>query len=154
MKVIEKAKELLEPIAKERGYFVVDVAYRREGGRFVLRIALDKQDGITVDECSRLNNELSELLDKEDAIAEHYLLEVSSPGLDRKLKTDRDFVWAIGKNVRVNAYAPLPLNGKNTFRGLLVGLGDGTMVVDENGVSTEIPREKVSSARLDEKVKL
>lgn len=151
MEIIEKVKALLEPIASERGYFVVDVTYRREGGKFVLRVTLDREDGLTMDECTRLNNELGELLDKDDTVTERYLLEVSSPGLDRKLKSDRDFIWAVGKNVTVSTYAPL--DGKNTFRGVLVGLGDGTVVIDENGVSTEIPREKVASARLNEKAK-
>ena len=144
--IIEKVKALLEPIASERGYFVVDIIYRREGGQFALRIALDKEGGITVDECARLNNELGEFLDKDSTVTERYLLEVSSPGLDRKLKTDRDFMWAVGKSVAVSTYAPI--DGKNMFRGVLVGLGDGTIVVDENGVSTEIPREKVASAKL------
>lgn len=152
MEVAEKAKELLGPIAAERGYLVLDVTYRREGGKFVLRVTLDKEGGVTMGECTRLNNELSELLDKEDAIMDEYLLEVSSPGLDRKLKTDRDFAWAVGKSVKISTYAPL--EGKNTFRGVLVGLGEGTVVIDEEGVSTEIPREKIANAKLDEKVEL
>ena len=124
MEIIEKVKALLEPIASERGYFVVDITYRREGGQFVLRIALDKEGGITMDECARLNNELGELLDKENIVDEGYLLEVSSPGLDRKLKKDSDFVWAGGKRVTVSTYAPM--EGRNAFRGVLVGLGDFT----------------------------
>ena len=146
MEVLSKVKELLGPIAEERKYYIVEVTYRREGRRFVLRILADKTGGITADECGWLNNELSEILDKENIIEEQYTIEVSSPGLDRKLEKDEDFVWAVGKKIKVTTYAPL--NGKNVFTGVLLGLGDGIVVIDETGVSAEIPREKIASARL------
>ncbi len=146
MEIVEKVKALLGPIADKRGYFIVDITYKREGGQFVLRVVLDKDGGITMDECAVLNNDLGLLLDKDNTITEHYLLEVSSPGLDRKLKTDRDFVWAVGKKVKINTFAPI--DGKNVFFGILIGIGQGSIVIDENGISAEIPREKVASARL------
>ena len=146
MEVIEKLKQLAEPIAKARKFYIVDITYKREGGRVVLRILADKEGGITIDECARLNNELSELLDKENVIEEQYVLEISSPGLDRKLKKDEDFLWAVGKRIKVATYAPL--DGKNVFSGVLVGLGDGTVVLEENGMSAEIPREKIANAKL------
>jgi len=144
--IIEKVRELLEPIAEKREYYIVDIAYKREGGNFVLRVVLDKKGGITMDECTALNNELGEILDKENVIGDEYTLEVASPGLDRRLKKDSDFVWAIGKRVRVTTYAPV--EGKNSFLGVLVGLGDGTVVVDEGAASIEIPREKIAGARI------
>ncbi|NQU94971.1 MAG: ribosome maturation factor RimP [Candidatus Omnitrophica bacterium] len=147
MEIANRIKEILEPIANERKYCVVDIMYKREGGKLVLRILLDKEGGIAMDECAGLNSELSELLDKENAIEDQYTLEISSPGLDRKLEKDKDFVWAVGKKVKVTTYAPL--DGKNTFRGTLIGLGEDTAVIDENGISTEIPREKIASARLE-----
>jgi ribosome maturation factor RimP len=150
MEVIERIKELLGPIADARRYYIVDITYRREGGRFVLRILADKEGGITIDECARLNNELSELLDRENVIEEQYTLEISSPGLDRKLKKDEDFLWAMGKKIKISTYAPL--DGKNVFLGVLVGLGDGTVVLKENGTSAEVPREKIASAKLAIKV--
>lgn len=146
MQVPERIKELIDSIAKERGYYIVDTTYKREGGKLMLRIFPDKPNGITMDECTRFNKELSELLDKESVIEDQYTLEVSSPGLDRKLEKDTDFVWAVGKQIRVTTYASL--NGKNTFSGTLLGLGEERVVVDENGVSTEIPREKIASAKL------
>jgi len=146
METIERIKELLEPIANARKYYIVDIAYRREAGRLVLRILADKEGGITMEECAGLSNELSELLDKGNIIEGEYLLEVSSPGLDRKLKKDEDFLWAVGKRIKVTTYAPL--DGKNVFLGVLAGLGDGTIVVEENGTSWEIPREKLASTRL------
>jgi len=148
MQAIDRIKEIIKPIADERGYGLVDVAYKREGGKFVLRIVADAPGGITMEECARLNSELSELLDTEGVIEEEYTLEVSSPGLDRRLKKDEDFLWAVGKKVKVTTYAPL--EGRNVFSGVLVGLGAGTVVVEESGASTEIPREKIASAKVNE----
>ena len=147
MEVIERIRELLEPIANERKFYIVDITYRREGGKLALRILADKEGGITMDDCTGLSNELSELLDRENIIEEQYVLEVSSPGLDRKLNKDEDFAWAAGKRIKVTTYAPL--DGKNVFVGVLAGLTDGTIVVSEKeGISTEIPRDKIASARL------
>jgi len=147
MEALDRIKGLLGPIANARKVYIIDIIYRREAGKPVLRILADKEGGITIDECASLNNELSELLDKENIIEEEYLFEVSSPGLDRKLKKDEDFIWAVGKKIKVTTYAPL--DGKNVFTGVLAGLGDGTMVISEKeGVSTEIPRNKIASAKL------
>jgi len=147
MQVIEKVKDILKPIAEERKYYVVDVTYKREGGRLVLRILLDKDGGITMDECAGLNNELSELLDKDSVIDDKYFLEISSPGLDRKLKKDEDFIWAIGKKIKITTF--VPIYEKNAFSGTLLGLGEDKIVVEENGTSWEIPREKIASAKLE-----
>ncbi len=111
-----------------------------------MRVVLDKKGGITVNECAFFNNELSQFLDEEDIINEEYLLEVSSPGLDRKLKKDSDFVWAVGKNVKINTYGPI--DGKNTFSGRLLGLGVDTVVIDEGESSVEIPRNLISKAQV------
>ncbi|MFH1593792.1 MAG: ribosome maturation factor RimP [Candidatus Omnitrophota bacterium] len=146
--VLNRISELLEPIVNTRKLYVVDITYNREGGTFVLRILLDKEGGITMDECAGLNSELADALDKENVIDGHYVIDVSSPGLDRKLKEDRDFVWAIGKHVRITTF--VPIEGKGRFSGILRGLGNGAVVVDEDGVSTEIPREKIASAKLNE----
>jgi len=133
-------------MAAKRQIGIVDVTYKREGGTFVLRVLADKEGGISMEECTRLNNEISELLDGESVIEERYVLEVSSPGLDRKLSKDSDFTWAVGREIKVTTYAPL--EGRNMFTGVLVGLGKGTVVIDENGTSTEIPREKIAGAKL------
>ena len=146
MQIIEEIQELLKPIAAKHKYYIVDVIYRKEAGKNVLRITVDKEAGVTLNECARFNNELSELFDKENLIDEEYLLEVSSPGLDRKLKKDEDFIWAVGKKVKLTTY--VPIDGNNTFIGTLLGLGDNCVVLEKDGVSTEIPREKIASAKL------
>ncbi|MBL7155762.1 MAG: ribosome maturation factor RimP [Candidatus Omnitrophica bacterium] len=147
MEALAKIKELVDPIAEERGYFIIDTTYKREGGKMVLRVLLDKEGGITMDECADINNTLSEFLDKENIIEEGCIVEVSSPGLDRKLETDRDFVWAVGKRIKVTTYEPV--TDKKVFIGTLLGLGEDNIVIDEEGVSAEIPREKIASAKLE-----
>ena len=148
MKIADKIREILEPIVRERKYFIVDITYKREGGQSVLKIALDKEGGIAMDECARLNSELSEILDKENSIEDKYTIEISSPGLDRRLNTENDFMWAVGKKIKITTYAPL--DGKNVFLGSLLGLGDETVVINEKGTSWEIPREKIANAKLNE----
>jgi ribosome maturation factor RimP len=147
MEVIKRIEELFGSLAGEHNYTLVDVTYRREGGKMIVRIIADKPGGITIDECAELNDRLGELLERDDIITEPYILEVSSPGLDRKLQSDRDFTWALGRNVRVRTC--VPVDGTDVFSGVLVGLGEGTVVLKNKGISTEIPREKISKAKLD-----
>jgi len=150
MQVLTRIQEILEPLAKKRKYYVIDTTYKREGGRLVLRIILDREGGITMDECAKLNEEISELLNTENLITEQYTLEVSSPGLDRRLKTDKDFKWAVGKRVKINTYGPI--EGRSVFSGIMLGLREDSIVVEEDGVSTEIPIDKISKAKLDAQI--
>src|SRR3990167_2146356 len=97
MELVERVKELVRNYLQDNEIELVDITYKREQGGMVLRLLVDTPQGITVDECERLNNFLSELLDKEDVISEHYTIEVASPGLDRPIVTDRDFQRVLGK---------------------------------------------------------
>lgn len=148
MNITEQIKELIAPEALKRNYYVVDTAYKREGKKFVLRVLLDKEGGITMGECAKFNNAIGELLDKTGVIEDKYTIEVSSPGLDRRLRKDEDFMWATGKRIKITTYAKL--YGKSAFSGRLLGLGKGTVVIGEDAASTEIPREKIANAKLDE----
>jgi len=147
MEIIEKIRSLIEPLVLENQGSILDITYKREGGSLILRVVVDKEGGITMGECAELNKKLSDILDKENIIDEEYTIEISSPGLDRKLTKDSDFIWAVGKEVKITTYAPL--EGKNVFLGKLMGLGDKTVVISEEGISLDIPREKVASARLN-----
>lgn len=150
MDITERVKELLGLMARERDYLVLEVGFKRQGPEKFLRITLDKPGGITLGECASVNTELGEKLEKENVISEHYVLEVTSPGLDRKLKADSDFLWAVGKKLKVTTYKPF--DGKNVFKGKLIGLGEGTIVLEEDGKSTEIPRDMIAKAKLDPKI--
>jgi len=152
MDVIQRVMNILVPIAEKKDAFVVDMTYKREGSSMVLRILMDKKNGVGIGECAEINNELSQVLDEQSIVNEHFILEVSSPGLDRVLKKPRDFKWAVGRRIKVTTYAPI--EGNNVFRGTLVGVGEKSIVVDTNeGVSSEIPLDKIAKAKLDIKSK-
>ena len=87
----QRQKELLQPLVDAHGFELVDVEYVKEAGNWYLRAYIDKENGITVDDCEEVSRALSDLLDEEDFISENYILEVSSPGLDRPLKKEKDF---------------------------------------------------------------
>ena len=148
MDILEQIKELVAPEALKRKYYVVDATYEREGKKFVLRVLLDKEGGIAMDECAEFNNAIGELLDKTGVIEDEYTIEVSSPGLDRRLRKDEDFAWAMGRRIKITTY--VPLYGKSAFSGRLLGLGRGAVVIGEGAASTEIPRKKIANAKLDE----
>lgn len=100
----ERTEKLLAPIMEQNNFELVDVEYVKEAGNWFLRAYIDKEGGITIDDCELVSRELSELLDKEDYISESYVLEVSSPGLGRQLKKDKDFQRSIGEEIEVKLY--------------------------------------------------
>ena len=132
------------------GYFnmeLVHVEMRRESGGLVLRLYLDKEGGVTLDDCAQVSRQLSAQLDAQDMIAESYTLEVSSPGLDRPLAKETDFTRFAGHNVRLSTVAPL--EGRRHFTGRLIGLMDGSVhLVLEGGQAVAIPRDQIDKARL------
>ena len=148
MELSERAIALVKGTAAELDIYVVDITYKRESGRPVLRVLVDKAGGINMEECASYNSKLSEIFDKDNVVEEEgYVLVVASPGLDRKLVKDEDFIWALGKSLKVTTYGPI--DGKNTFTGVLLGLGDDSVTVEEKGVSVEIPRDKIANAKLN-----
>ena len=146
MEIVDRVKEIAEVYLKDHGIELLDIVFRREGQGLVLRIVADTLDGITVGECAKLNNFLSEVLDREDVIQERYTLEVSSPGLDRPMKTDRDFERSIGKELEFTTFEAI--DGKKTHEGVLVGMDKDNVVIERQGISTVIPRIKIALARL------
>lgn len=120
--VAQRAWELAEPIADELGLWIWDVEYVKEGARRVLRITVDSEDGVGIDDCEKLHRAIDPVLDAEDLIAEQYYLEVSSPGIERELKTDVHLEACEGWDVEVRLYAPR--NGSKLFRGVLMPLGE------------------------------
>jgi len=140
-------EELVNPILERENFELVDIEFKKEGPHRYLRIYIDKIGGITIDDCQKVSEELSEKLDEVDPIEENYFLEVSSPGLDRPLKKDSDFERFKGENVEVKLYEAI--NNQKTFEGELVGLHDNKIKLNiENMGLMEIPREKVAIARL------
>lgn len=124
---------------------LVDVEYIKER-EWYLRVFIDKESGIEIDDCQWLSEQLEAKLDEADLIKDHYYLEVSSPGLDRPLKKDRDFIRHAGDKIEVKTYEPI--NGEKIVIGTLIGLVDNNVQIDVNGQTITIPREKTAQIRL------
>lgn len=149
-KVTELVEEMVAPILEELHLELVDVEYVKEGPNWFLRVSIDKETGVDIDECAAVSEKLSEKLDEVDPITENYFLEVSSPGAERPLKKDKDFKRAIGKNVFIKTYEPI--DNEKAFEGMLTSF-DGTSLSVEIKIKTRkkivvIPYEKVAKARL------
>ncbi|MDU4959864.1 MAG: ribosome maturation factor RimP [Sporomusaceae bacterium] len=141
----QEVERLVLPCLEDSGIELVDIEYVRERDWF-LRIYIDKPGGIGVDDCQWLSEQIGEKLDAADLIRDSYYLEVSSPGLDRPLKKERDFVRHAGQKVEVHTFAPV--NGKKLLTGVLKGLVDGRIILDIDGTEASIPREQASQVRL------
>jgi ribosome maturation factor RimP len=124
---------------------LVDVEYVKERDWY-LRVFLDKPGGMEVEDCQWVSERLETILDGRETIKESYYLEVSSPGLDRALKKDRDFVRHIGDKVEISTFAAI--NGRKSVVGKLLGLIDGDIHVDVEGIEMNIARDKTSQVRL------
>ena len=146
MEIIDKVKEIAKDYIADNGIEIIDITFRREQGGLVLRILADKPEGIDLSECEGLNNFLSDILDKEDIIQDRYIIEVSSPGLDRPIKTDRDFERSMGRAIEVTTY--VRIDDKKFREGILVGMDKENIVVESYGISTVMPRDKIALARL------
>ena len=140
-------EELVSPIVDDKGFEIVDIEYVKEAGEYYLRIFLDKEGGISLNDCESVSRELSEILEVKDPIKDNYFLEVSSPGLDRPLKKDKDFLRYKGRDIEIKLYKPL--NGSKQFEGQLVGLDEDkniVVVIDNNEV--EFNKKDVALVRL------
>ena len=120
--VAQTVRELAEPLAEELGFFLWDVEYVKEGGRRVLRLTIDSEEGITIEDCERMHRAIDPLLDEADPIEEAYYLEVSSPGIERELRCRMHLEACEGWNVEVRLYAPR--DGVKSFRGELLAMED------------------------------
>jgi ribosome maturation factor RimP len=149
-KVTEVVEELTQPILQELELELVEIEFVKEGKNWFLRVYIDKENGVDIEDCGIVSERLSEKLDELDPITQNYFLEVSSPGAERPLKKAKDFEKAIGKNVFIKTYEPI--DGEKGFEGKLLDY-DGQTVKVEMKIKTrkkviEIPFEKVASARL------
>lgn len=143
-------EHLLEPFLEENGFEFVNSEYVKEAGQWFLRVYVDKEGGIDLDDCSLISEYLSKKLDEEDPIPNAYFLEVSSPGAERPLRRPKDFYDAIGKNVFVTTYEPI--ESKKQFEGQLSAYDEQSLAIRINDKGrikqVEIPATAVASARL------
>lgn len=142
-----KTESFLLPLIEEHHFELVDVEYVKEAGNWYLRAYIDKEGGITVDDCEVVSRRLGEWLDEKDFIADSYILEVSSPGLLRPLKKDKDFERSIGRAVDIKLYKPL--NKQKDFTGELVSYDKETVTISqEAGSKLVLNRPEIALIRL------
>ena len=143
----QKTEKLLEPILEANHFELVDVEYVKEGGSWYLRAYIDKPGGITVNDCEIVNRALGDLLDEHDFIEESYILEVSSPGLGRPLKKERDFARSLGEEVEIRTYRMV--NKQKEFRGILKAYDKDTVTIETEEEEEQIfERENIALIRL------
>jgi ribosome maturation factor RimP len=156
----EQARRLLEPIIAREGFELVEVEWAREGSAWVLRLFVDRPDGVTIDHCQHLSRIVETVLDVEDFIEPAYNLEVSSPGVERPLRKPQDFERFAGQRAHVKAYGPIeslpspagasaPVGPRKNWTGTLKGFRDGVVEIEVDGVLHRIPHEKIAKAHLE-----
>jgi ribosome maturation factor RimP len=144
--VVTELTVIIEDYLKDQGLDFVDLIYRYEGRDLFLRILVDRPEGgVTLDECSRINREIGDILEEKDIIQAKFILEVSSPGIDRPLKTKSDFSRCINRKVRF--FLGEPVNGKIEWEGLISKTEDDRVYVDVEGDIIEIPLVKINKAK-------
>jgi ribosome maturation factor RimP len=145
--VVEAITSLVMPVLQEKDLDLVDVLYRRESSGWVLRLFIDKEDGVTLDDCTAVSREVSHLLDIEDIIEQAFNLEVSSPGLDRPLKSVGDFQRFAGRKAKVTTKEPI--EGNQVFMGRINKVEDELITMEVGQQELCIPFSEVAKARLE-----
>ena len=142
-----KTEELLMSIMQEHNYELVDVEYVKEAGTWYLRIYIDKEGGISIDDCEVVSRAFGDILDKEDFIEDSYILEVSSPGLGRPLKKEKDFKRSLGSEVEIRLFKPL--NKTKEYVGVLTSFDQDTVTIElEDNSEITINRQHIALIRL------
>ena len=139
-------RELLTPTAAAMGYELWDVEFVREGARRVLRLTIDKPQGINIEDCEAYHRAVDPILDEADPIDSAYYLEVSSPGIERELKYESHFAACVGEDVEVRLYAPDD-RGRKIIRGVLAGLEDGNILLDTAEGRVSVPRQNAGKVQ-------
>lgn len=137
--------DLIGPTVSELDYDLWDVEYVKEGAEYYLRITIDREEGITIDDCEKVHRAIDPLLDEADPIEDSYHLEVSSPGIERELKYDWHFDEFIGCTVELKLYAPM--NGSKSIIGELVSRTDDGVTVSVSGEQTTLPHDKIAKVQ-------
>lgn len=142
-----KTEQLLMPIMEEYNFELVDVEYVKEVGNWYLRVYIDKEGGISVDDCEIVSRRMNDLLDEHDYIPDAYIFEVSSPGLGRQLKKDKDFTRSLGEEVEIKLYKAI--DKQKEFSGWLKDFNKEVLVIElENGKIMELERTNIAIVKL------
>ena len=144
--ITKQVSELIEPILNEMRFELIDVEYLSDRGRWVLRIYIDKDGGVTLDDCARVSGELGDLIDIKNIIEHEYVLEVSSPGLNRPLKKETDFIRVIGKKIKIKTR--MPVDGRRNFTGVLKDFKEQKLALDSEGGLVTLAWSDIEKANL------
>ena len=144
--IYQLVTDLIEPTLKGSDIELVDVEYKKTGKTWSLRVFIDKNQGVTVYDCQRLSREIEDLIEIHELIDNHYVLEVSSPGLDRSLKNERDFLRNKGKQIQVKTFSPV--NNNKQFTGTIRDFTNATLLLEVNNSIWEVKLDKIAQAKL------
>ena len=145
-KLTDKIAEIARPVVEEEGCSLWDVEYVREAGTWYLRVFIDRDGGVSIDDCERVSRRLDPILDEEDPIPDSYVFEVGSAGADRELKRPGDFEQVMGSEVEVKLYRPV--DGSKHYTGTLAGYEDGAVSLSTGEKTLRFPKEQVAQVRL------
>jgi len=146
MAVNDQIEQLIEAPIESLGYEVVGVEYIKNGRDTILRIYIDAEQGISIEDCERVSHQVSGILEVEEPITSAYSLEVSSPGFDRPLFKAKDFERFTGSEVKISM--KLPIQGRRNFKGIIQGFSDGDILIEVDGEIYDLPLTKLAKARL------
>ena len=145
-RIITAVENFAEPVLEDMGLELVEVQFRRESGGWILRLFIDHEDGVTVDDCASVSRQISAYLEVEDCIDYAYSLEVSSPGLERPLKRKKDFIRFSGRKARIKLKEPV--DGQRIFLGMLGAVNGNILLLDVDGRQMKIAFDAIQRARL------
>ncbi len=144
--IYQSVADLIEPTLRGSNIELVDVEYKKTGKIWVLRVFIDKNQGVTVYDCQELSREIEDLIEIHELIDDHYVLEVSSPGLDRPLKKDTDFLRNKGKRIQIKTYSPI--NNKRENAGTVIDFVNGTLFLEDKKDILKISLIEIAQAEL------
>ncbi len=145
-KIDEALEKIAQDVCQRRGVYIYETEYKKEGSEYFLRLFIDKEGGVTIEDCENVSREISPLLDDLTFIKEAYIFEVSSPGIDRVLSRDWHFEKVMGEEIEIKLFAPL--DGKKEFSGILKGYNDDIITIETEGKEIQIEKQKAASVRL------
>lgn len=143
--IAEQIEALVTPVAEELELYIWDVEFAKRGPDYYLTVTIDSDEGIDIEDCEKMHRAIDPILDEADLIEKAYMLEVSSPGIERELRREEHYEWAVGETVEFKLYAPV--NGTKTVTGELVAFTNADLTVSVKGTETVLDRKNVSKAK-------
>jgi ribosome maturation factor RimP len=145
--IVERVRAIADPLLMSEGMELVEVDYRRESRGWVLRLTIDKEGGVTLDDCGRVSQQVGREMDVEDFISSPYVLEVSSPGLTRPLRSEKDFIKHCNRLIKLRTVDPI--NSRQQFKGKLLGVSNNQIELEMEEGIVQIPLAKIAKANLE-----